>query len=68
MNYLPEEADSYGNGEYRWSPKTDPEITQIGYVASGSGSEWSVLDSVTLKGAASLTAAASASIAFALSF
>ena len=68
VNYLPEEADSYPAGEYRWSPKTDPQITQLGYVADVAGDSWSVLDSVTLKGASALTVAAAASIAFTLSF
>lgn len=68
VNYLPEEANTYPSGEYRWSPNTELQITQVGYVATDSGDSWSLLDAVTLKGASALTVAAAASIAFTLSF
>lgn len=68
MNYLPEESDTYPSNEYRWSPATDKEVTQIGYVASVLGDEWRVLGSVVLRGATALSVAATVSIAFALSF
>lgn len=69
VNYLPEESDSYPSNEYRWSPATGSEVTQLGYVATqADGDEWRVLDSIVLKGASALTVAATASIAFALSF
>lgn len=63
IRYLPEEASSYATGEYRWSPQTDPQITQLGYVADqNNGDSWRILSSVKVQGAISGVVTASAAL------